>query len=592
MNIEVTTTEHLRLHVSAGPMKPAQPLDECNDATKHAALRAIAEHLGPEAVWEVLGTSSETDADLSAVLDELSKLDGYRIGSARSRVSFLVKDVLDARQAIRAAGYDPDEVEAAEVIGLVCAQRDGYTAACKQLGKEMRDARNGLDTARAQLRELAAPAEELLRSCRQWRNAIGKPSESYERGALIGTLATEGPKLDRLLSATPDEGDAEPMVPAGERGETVALIDGKPATANDVLEEWRESCEDNDRLRKRVEELEADNERTRSRLQDVIDENYCPTPEASSDSLLDILERMIPEWCAAAEKLSRAEAAMEAMRPIAEEAIRQGFADGTIVLSYRRQKVAAALADYYGKARLHKATDDGTMSAEAWAYLRGQQDMRDRAVRACHEHRAEAHDENGVDSALEELASKLGDMEERELDEGAASGGPEPARVVGGGKLEPLVLRCADTPTRDWLRFYSISINCICACVRERDQQTSVNLSRASVRRLRDWLTDWLGDCNASGRAADPDADTPEAIARDACEGIPYDEGDKSVIAARIRRYGERFAAGELRAVVEQARKRERAASDCGDTDISIGVWEVADMAGRRADELEKGGGK
>lgn len=245
-----------------------------------------------------------------------------------------------------------EELERAALSAAARAQLDDVKAANRRLGAAFREWRETVgrhrDALQAALNRAAcidaenvavpvAHVRDVLRllsagccrmTCPHGDRCVlaeGHDAGCTHRGCDCNEPNVAEAELDR--SAAAQEGQVEPMVPTSE---TVAFIDGRPAAGKGALESllevtdtlWRESLEDNDRLRRRVEELEAERNTWGVETANI----KLKREAASADRVL--------------RKLRRADAAVEAMRKVLD-AEQLAFNPGPTWAAARQ-----ALADY------------------------------------------------------------------------------------------------------------------------------------------------------------------------------------------------------------------------------------------------------
>lgn len=180
MKFTINRTRKVAANLMAHVDGSSKLLEELSADDQHAALRAIAEHLGPETVWKELGPSD--------VQEQVAE------GFARAK---------EVREAIRAAGYDPDEVGSAEVIRQLHARASDRDKARDEAAASA----NALDTARAKAEQ--AESER----CRLIANIVDKVGNRLPNGY---------PLPDALVKAFSD-------------------LDSELDTARAQLREWRET---------------------------------------------------------------------------------------------------------------------------------------------------------------------------------------------------------------------------------------------------------------------------------------------------------------------------------------------------------------
>lgn len=247
--MKFTTNVPTEYDLKAGPRDgPAFfPVETLGPEVVRAALRAIAEHLGPETVREVLGEADEprdavTIGDLYMEMPcPVCETQIAVRGSSDPDDPIDMEPASDGplQGAIRAAGYDPDQMGAAEVIRLRHRQACDARAERDRLEEAWGVASYQLREWRETVKCMRGAAERALRRCRLGDAGMGD---------LVCVLEQNVAITDRLLSATPDDprspdaraaeaeidriaaeqqGPVEPMVPAAQLRKRIDYLEQK-----------------------------------------------------------------------------------------------------------------------------------------------------------------------------------------------------------------------------------------------------------------------------------------------------------------------------------------------------------------------------
>lgn len=445
--MKFTTTKTYEL-IARYPDGLQASLSALDPPIQHAALRAIAEHLGPEETIAALGT----DANAKQFADA------------------------QTREAIRAAGYDPDEVGAEEVIRSLTKARDDVTDGLQAARAKQQEYKNvldqiagvlqraprcdfdghapgnvvgmarslctELDTARAQLREWRETGRRVRDSVQHYYMSQASCAPTTKEKC-FNAVGAELQTIDRLLSATPDEGDGYDSSVSLARAKRIADARAAESELDRIASEQQGLVEpmvpagERERLRKRVEELEAERDAIREMFERDgagITECWRLLSEHVRNRNRQSLPRVVGE---VVEKVQRAETAVEAMRGVVEGA--------------------------EGVAHCGPRTPD-----ETWEPLQL------RLVQA-----AILHGPAALAALADYDANKPEPTDER------------PQARAGGNRIK-LKLPCDADPETDSIEFSAWSHEVV-VTVQDDDGWQNAVLSRESVRRLVDWQLAWLG---------------------------------------------------------------------------------------------------
>lgn len=286
--------------------------------------------------------------------------------------------------------------------------------------------------------------DRALRQLREWRETVGPILDAWDgydygpnrdtvgsKQALYAALRNAAARLRRLLSATPDD----PRSPDARAAE--AEIDRIAAEQQGPVEPMAPAgeCE---RLRRRIEELEADHDRAVGRaIRPVL--QRAKDAENRVEELYQGRRMLIDGMAAVQARATRAETAVGAMRRALEkyETSRSIYDEATVVGGVR-----SALADY---------------------------------------------DANKPEPTDEQVKAKLDDA----ADKSFQTPDEQPQARAGGNKIK-LKLPCDADPETDSIEFSAWSHEVV-VTVQDDDGWKNAVLSRESVRRLVDWALAWLG---------------------------------------------------------------------------------------------------
>lgn len=559
MKFTITATETLPRWLHIGRQGTWVPLDDATPDEQRGALRAIAEHLGPDATIAALGT----DANAKQFADA------------------------QTREAIRAAGYDPDEVGAEQVIReLAVGNIPG------SMRHRITTLRQQRDTARQAQREAVSESQRLLERAERAEQEI-----KYLRSKLSGAR-------NALLSygCTDPWSDEEDAFAATNFRQSIRELADERDTARANADEWRDQltnarngedtaraqlralADERDRLlselkafkqiaadeivaikrlRQRLVELKSEPESLRREIQRWYDKLEASDNERDAAlKRVDYLEAKLSE-CESADaehvtQLQEAQAQKAALRKRVKE------------LEAELSRWRAAGEHLGGRLGLPDGPD--AVAEALRQYVAAEDALGDR-----HD-----HETYQLSEAVRDEVEDATDAREALI---AAGEDPEEYDDGFGGAVARLLQR-AERAETDGNPFGGL------ANVRHDPPEHSTGapryVSEDEDRRIQD-AVDGEPAGDGTGRApAPPSGDTPEAIARDACREAGSHFPDEQCVIAP--------AADRIRALVEKAEREGRIAelrfiASPASGVVVLGEIAVGDIDARRR-ELEAKGGK